>query len=152
MKYSTRGCPRKLTPEQELKIREIVTKNEPIQLRLKHAFWTSEALQFYIGRDWNITISTRTASKYLNEWGRSPHRRERAYEFEECLTAEWYKNNLSKIPGADTLDPLTLERVIMQKARLEVAKKRNDIAVAEKEAAKIRNSHKKRSRTRQAKC
>ena len=148
MAYSRRGRPPKISEIEKSEIREKVTTKEPIQLCLGYAFWTSTALQEYIKRDWKITISQRKASNYLKEWKLTTHRRQRAYEFEERIAAEWYRNNLHEITDADKLDSSTLERAIKQKAREYVAKQRDDMATAKKQAVKMRNSLKKRTRNR----
>jgi len=152
MKYNNRGRPPILTPEQKFEVYNTIVNNMPYQLqwdsanpyRIGAPYWTGEALQTFLLKKYGISIAIRTASKLLAEWKLTTRRRPRAHELDECFHADYYRKNPSEIPGFETMTPVTLEMVIVQKARLEVAMK----VEAEKEAAQTKNSHKKLFRTR----
>jgi transposase len=80
-----------LSPEQEIRIRRLITKNCPDQLDLPFALWTREAVGRLIERETGVRLSSRTTiSDYLRDWHFTPQRpRKRATERREAAVQTW---------------------------------------------------------------
>ena len=64
-----------LSPEQEIWIKRLITKNCPDQLDMPFALWTREAVSQLIERETGVHLSSRsTVSSYLRGWQFTPQR------------------------------------------------------------------------------
>ncbi len=67
---SSPGAPRRLTPEQEERISEIVLHHTPAELGLKPEMnWTAPLLREWIYREWNIIYKDRAVLNILHRLG-----------------------------------------------------------------------------------
>lgn len=80
-----------LAPEQELRIRRLITATCPDQLDLPFALWTREAVGLLIARETGVRLSSRTTiGDYLHDWHFTPQRpRKRATERREPAVQTW---------------------------------------------------------------
>ena len=84
------GAKRRLTPEQEREIRDIIVDRFPEQLRLPGCMWTRENIRDLIKQKYKIDMPLSTLGYYLERWGFSVQRpKKRAYKQDEKKVAEW---------------------------------------------------------------
>ncbi len=67
------GMGRILTPEQEAQIRMFVRFKRPRQYGLKASLWSADTLRRFIAAKFNVMLSERGLSNYLNRWGLRGH-------------------------------------------------------------------------------
>ena len=63
------GEKRRLSPEQEAEIKELLTKKSPDQIGMDFMLWTRAAVCQMIQETYQITIPQRSISEYLKRWG-----------------------------------------------------------------------------------
>ena len=80
-----------LSPEQEIRIKHLITENCPDQLEIPFALWTREAVSLLIEREAGVRLSSRsTVSSYLHGWQFTPQRPcRRASERREPAVQTW---------------------------------------------------------------
>ena len=75
------GEKRRLSPEQETEIIELLTKKSPDQIGMDFMLWTRAAVCQMIQETYQITIPQRSISEYLKRWGMTCQRpTKKAYE------------------------------------------------------------------------
>ena len=84
-----------LSPDQESRIKRLITKRCPDQLDLPFALWTREAVGMLIERETGVHLSSRsTISSYLHSWRFTPQRpRKRATERREPKVRRWLERD-----------------------------------------------------------
>ncbi len=81
---------RLLTPEQELKLKELLREKNPEQMSLPFALWNRKAIQEVVWKMWRIRIAIRTLGDYLKRWGYTPQKpAKRAYERNPKMVQKW---------------------------------------------------------------
>ena len=84
------GFGRKLTAEQEERLKWLIVDNAPHQLKLPFALWTRKAVQALVWDRWQIRIDVRTVGLYLKRWGYTPQKpAKRAYERNPHQVKTW---------------------------------------------------------------
>lgn len=84
------GEGRRLTAEQEARIRKLIADQRPEQLKLDFALWTRAAVSQLIAREFKIALSVRGVGKYLKRWGFTPQKPIRkAYEQSPAAVKTW---------------------------------------------------------------
>jgi transposase len=80
-----------LSPEQEIRIKRLITKNCPDQLDMPFALWTREAAGLLIERETGVRLSSRsTIGRYLRRWNFTPQRpKKRATERRDPEVQTW---------------------------------------------------------------
>jgi transposase len=80
-----------LSPEQEIRIKRLITDNCPDQLDMPFALWTREAVGMLIERETGVRLSSRsTIGSYLRSWNFTPQRpKKRATERREPAVKAW---------------------------------------------------------------
>ena len=85
-----KGQCRRLSCEQERKVRVIITDKTPDQLKMPFALWTRKAVQELVERKFAMKMPIRTVGEYLRRWGFTPQRpRRRAYEQQPQAIKKW---------------------------------------------------------------
>jgi transposase len=99
-----RSRPRGRPPEPRLKgwqaatIVKLISDRTPDQLKLPFMLWTREAVRDLIEQRFGISVSPRTAGRYLARWGFTPQKPvRRAYEQNRRAVAAWLKNEYPAI-------------------------------------------------------
>ncbi|MFQ3247431.1 MAG: transposase [Arenicella sp.] len=86
----SKGEGRKLTANQEQKLKEILVGKSPEQMQLPFALWSSGAIRLLIREQWHINLPQRTISAYMKRWGYTPQKAaKQAYERSDKATQEW---------------------------------------------------------------
>lgn len=92
------GEKRRLTPEQEAEIQELIIVKTPEQLRFSFALWTREAIGQLIKRQYGIDLPLKSISNYLNRWGYTAQRPiKRAYEQNPVKIKAWMEEEYPEI-------------------------------------------------------
>ena len=80
-----------LSPEQEIRLKHLITEHCPDQLEIPFALWTRGAVNLLIERETGVRLSARsTVSSYLHGWHFTPQRaRKRASERREAAVQTW---------------------------------------------------------------
>jgi transposase len=80
-----------LSPDQQVRIKHLMTKHSPDQLDLPFALWTREAAGLLIERETGVRLASRsTIGRYLRRWGFTPQRaKKRATERREAAVQTW---------------------------------------------------------------
>jgi transposase len=80
-----------LSPDQQVRIKRLITKHCPDQLDLPFALWTREAVGLLITRETGVRLASRsTIGRYLRLWGFTPQRaKKRATERREAAVPTW---------------------------------------------------------------
>lgn len=92
LKSGRRGRPRvsRLAGHQAATIVRLITDRTPDQLKLPFALWTREAVRELIALRCGLTISVRTAGRYLKRWNMTPQKpMRRAYERDPEAVRRW---------------------------------------------------------------
>lgn len=85
-----KGASRKLTPEQEKTIQQLIIDKTPDQLKMVYALWTRKAVSELIEDKFGIKLAIRTVGNYLSSWGFSPQKPlKRAYEQSPSKVKKW---------------------------------------------------------------
>lgn len=84
------GTSRKLTPDQEAEVRDLITDKMPDQLKLPFALWTREAVRQLIKERYGVDFALQSMSVVLRRWGFTPQRPvKRAYEQRPAEVKRW---------------------------------------------------------------
>lgn len=94
LKEGQRGRPvgdgRRLTPEQEARVRQDIVDKTPDQLKLRFALWNAQAVRALIKAYFLIALPVRTVRLYLKRWGFTPQRPlKRAFEQKPEAVQKW---------------------------------------------------------------
>lgn len=99
-----RSRPRGRRPEPRLKgwqaatIVKLISDRTPDQLKLPFMLWTREAVRDLIEQRFGISVSPRTAGRYLARWGFTPQKPvRRAYEQNSRAVEQWLKHDYPAI-------------------------------------------------------
>jgi len=95
-----RGRPPKprLPGHQAATIVKLIIDRTPDQLRLSFALWTREAVRDLIAQRCGVTLSVRTAGRYLKRWGFTPQKPvRRAYERNPAAVKRWKEQEFPAI-------------------------------------------------------
>jgi transposase len=85
-----KGEGRRLSPEQESRIQEVLLHDRPSQHGIERALWTREAVRALIARLCGVTLPIRTVGLYLQRWGLRPQRpMKRAIEQDAAALQRW---------------------------------------------------------------
>lgn len=92
------GSGRRLTAEQEERIRRLIRDQRPEQLKLDFALWTRKAVMLLIARECRIKLPVRSVGKYLRRWGFTPQKPiRRAYEQSPAAVRKWLDERYPEI-------------------------------------------------------
>jgi transposase len=86
------GSGRRLTPEQEQAIQQLVDTKVPEELGIPSALWTRQAVRELIRQQAGQPLPIRTVGEYLGRWGYTPQKPVRkAYQQDPAAVADWLK-------------------------------------------------------------
>jgi transposase len=92
------GQQRRLSSEQEAKLRRMIIDSTPDQLKLPFMLWERRAVQQLVQRKFGILLPVRTVGEYLLRWGLSCQRPATAfYEQQPKAVKEWLTNRYPAI-------------------------------------------------------
>jgi transposase len=92
------GSGRRLTPEQEARIRRDIVDKTPDQIKLRFALWTAQAVRALIKDYFGIDLPARTVRLYLARWGFTPQRPlKRAFEQQPAAVQQWLQTTYPAI-------------------------------------------------------
>ena len=104
-----RGEKTVLAPRQQAQIAKAIREKNPDQLRLPGFLWTRALVCELIERRFGITVTEKTAARYLRVWGFSPQKpARRAFEQDPDAVREWLEERY----------PLIEARAYREKARI----------------------------------
>lgn len=84
------GQERRLSPEQETKVKRWIQDKTPDQLKMPFALWTRRAVSELIEERFRIQLPVRTMGGYLRRWGFTPQKPvKRAYEQQPEAIKRW---------------------------------------------------------------
>lgn len=87
-----------LTPRQQEQIAKAIREKNPDQLRLPGFLWTRALVCELIERRFGVTVTEKTAGRYLRVWGFSPQRpARRAFEQDPDAVREWLEERYPQI-------------------------------------------------------
>jgi transposase len=89
-----KGEGRKLTANQEQKLKEILVGKSPEQMQLPFALWSSGAIRLLIREQWHINLPQRTISAYMKRWGYTHRKRQNKPTRDQIKR---HKNGLAKL-------------------------------------------------------
>lgn len=94
LKLKTRGRrhgqKRRLIPQQEKSIQQMLVNKTPDQLKLPFALWTRKAVQEVIAQQYGVRLPIRTVGEYLHRWGFTPQKPvKKAYEQQPERVKKW---------------------------------------------------------------
>ena len=93
-----RGEQTVLTPRQQAQIAKAIREKNPDQLRLPGFLWTRALVCELIERRFGITVTEKTAGRYLRSWGFSPQKpARRAFEQDAEAVREWIEQRYPQI-------------------------------------------------------
>lgn len=92
------GDARRLSAEDEQRIRQKIVDKSPDQLKLAYALWTRKAVQELIKADTGVEMPIRTVGDYLKRWGMTPQKpQKRAYEQRAPEVKAWLEEDYPAI-------------------------------------------------------
>src|SRR3954453_6678420 len=92
------GSGRRLTPEQEQALQQLIEANSPQKLGIASALWTRQAVRELIQQQIGIRLPIRTVGEYLRRWGFTPQEPVRkAYKQDPEEVAEWLDRTYPEI-------------------------------------------------------
>ena len=84
------GSGRRLDPDQERKIRNLLLDKTPDQLKMPYALWTRESVKELVKEQLGIVLPIRTVGHYLKRWGMTPQKPvKQAYEQQPARVRKW---------------------------------------------------------------
>ena len=93
-KRGPKGSSRKLTPQQEDEVQQLIAEKTPDQLKLQYALWTREAVGNLIKERYGVVYAMQSLSVVLKRWGFTPQRPlKRAYEQRPAEVQRWMKES-----------------------------------------------------------
>jgi len=93
-----KGSNKKLTPEQEKHIVDMLVDKTPKELKFKFALWTRESVKALIDREFEMDMPISTVGHYLKRWqftSKKPIKR--AYERNDAKATAWMEEEYPKI-------------------------------------------------------
>lgn len=92
------GSGRRLDPDQERKIQELLTDKTPDQLKMPYALWTRESVKELVKEQLGIMLPIRTVGHYLKRWGMTPQKPvKQAYEQQPARVQKWLDEEYPEI-------------------------------------------------------
>lgn len=92
------GSGRRLTVEQEQRIKALITDKTPDQLKMPYALWTRGSVQELIQVRCGVDLPIRTVGEYLKRWGMTPQKpQKRAYEQRAPEVKAWLEEEYPAI-------------------------------------------------------
>src|SRR3954452_6687580 len=92
------GSGRRLDPEQERSLREMIETKGPQELGIASALWTRQAVRDLIRQEFGIRLPIRTVGEYLRRWGLTPQKPVRkSYRQDPDEVAEWLDKTYPEI-------------------------------------------------------
>jgi len=92
------GVGRRLTKEQENRIRKLICDKRPEQMKLDFALWNRVAVVQLIEQEFGLTLPIRTVGEYLKRWGFTPQKPiRRAYEQRPEAVQAWLDEEYPEI-------------------------------------------------------
>jgi transposase len=89
---------RKLSDEQEQRIRRLIQEKRPEQLKMDFALWTRAAVMLLIERECGVKMIVRTVGKLLKRWRFTPQKPiRRAYEQNPVAMQQWLNESYPTI-------------------------------------------------------
>jgi len=102
------GTGKKLTQDQELRIRRMICEKRPEQLKMEFALWNRPAVVELIEQEFGLRLPVRTVGDYLKRWGFTPQKPiKRAYEQRPEAVQAWLDDEYpaiaerAKVEGAE---------------------------------------------------
>ncbi len=93
-----KGAKRKLTPEQEKEIKQIIVDKTPEQMKLKECMWSRSNIRDLIRRKYKIDVPVSTMGVYLARWGFTVQRpTKRAYKQDAEKVQNWVDSEFPSI-------------------------------------------------------
>lgn len=93
-----RGSCRTLEPDQEKRLKKVITDKTPDQIKFPFSLWTRRAVQQLIKQLFSIDMPIRTVGEYLKRWGFTPQKPLRkAYEQNPKAVKQWLKEQYPEI-------------------------------------------------------
>lgn len=93
-----KGSNKKLTPDQEKRIIDLLVDKTPKELKFKFALWTRESVKALIDREFEMDMPISTVGHYLSRWqftSKKPIKR--AYERNDKKVQVWLEEEYPKI-------------------------------------------------------
>jgi transposase len=92
------GSGRRLTPEQEQALQQLIESKSPQQWGIDSALWTRPAVRELIHQQVGLRLPIRTVGEYLRRWGFTPQKPVRkAYQQDPDEVAEWRERTYPEI-------------------------------------------------------
>lgn len=92
------GSGKRLSLEQENRIKHLIMDKTPDQLKLDYALWTRKAVMELVTQKTGIELSIRSVGNYLASWGFTPQKpTRRAYEQNPTKVEQWLKEEYPAI-------------------------------------------------------
>lgn len=92
------GSGRRLTSEQERRMRALLVDKTPDQMKMRYALWTREAVGELINERYGVELPIRTVGEYLKRWGMTPQKpQRRAYEQRAPEVKAWLEKEYPAI-------------------------------------------------------
>ncbi|MFC1896431.1 IS630 family transposase [Thermodesulfobacteriota bacterium] len=92
------GRPKKLNGQQLKKIYDIVTSNNPLQLKFEFALWTRDMVRELIWSRFKVKLSRVSVGRLLRKMGLSPQKPlRRAYQQDPERVEQWLESEFPKI-------------------------------------------------------
>ena len=92
------GSGRRLNPEEEKHIRQLIIDKRPDQLKMPFALWARQAVTDLILQELGMEMPIRTVGDYLKRWGMTPQKPlKRAYEQNPKAVQAWLDNDYPEI-------------------------------------------------------
>jgi transposase len=92
-----KGMERKLSPDQEKEIQDIIVDKYPEQMKIPGCMWTRESIRNLIQIRYKVTLPLSTLGYYLSRWGFSVQRpTKRAFQQDSEKVQKWVE---SEFPG-----------------------------------------------------
>ena len=92
------GSGRRLSPEQEAAIQDLIDNKTPKELGIEQALWTRAAVRDLIKQQAGLSLPIRTVGEYLARWGYTPQKPVRkAYKQDPEDIEEWLEQEYPEI-------------------------------------------------------
>ena len=89
---------RRLTGEQEERVRGLIQEKRPEQLKMDFALWARAAVMLLMERECGVKMGVRGVGKYLERWGFTPQKPiRRAYEQNPAAVGKWLDESYPQI-------------------------------------------------------
>ncbi|MBK8973482.1 MAG: IS630 family transposase [Hahellaceae bacterium] len=92
------GSGKRLSLEQENRIKYLIMDKTPDQMKLDYALWTRKAVMELVSQETGVDLSIRSVGNYLAGWGFTPQKpTRRAYEQSPAKVEQWLKEDYPAI-------------------------------------------------------